>query len=60
MLRIIPQQFNFEHPNIINAKGETIEHGITISIGIDAMKANKEKIKQELESIFAEVLEYFD
>lgn len=59
-LKIIPQKFSFEKPAITNGKGEIISHGINISIEIDAFKTDKEQIKKDLASIFAEVLEYFD
>ena len=58
--KIIPQKFSFEKPTLTNGKGEIISHGITITIDIDAFKADKEKIKKDLTAIFAEVLEYFD
>ncbi len=59
-LKIIPQKFSFEKQTITNAKGETIQYGINISIEIDAFKADKQQVKKDLASIFAEVLEYFD
>lgn len=59
-LKITPQKFSFEKPIITNAKGEIISHGINISIEIDAFKADKQLVKKDLTSIFAEVLEYFD
>ncbi len=59
-LKIIPQKFSFEKPIITNANGETIQYGINVSIEIDAFKADKQQVKKDLESIFAEVLEYFD
>ena len=59
-LTIIPQKFSFEKPTIKNGKGETISHGISVTIDIDAFKANKTEIKKDLTAIFAEVLEYFD
>ena len=57
---IIPQKFSFEKPTIKNGKGETISHGISVTIDIDAFKADKAEIKKDLTAIFAEVLEYFD
>lgn len=57
---IIPQKFSFEKPTIKNDKGETISHGISVTIDIDAFKADKSEIKKDLTAIFAEVLEYFD
>lgn len=59
-LKIVPQKFSFEKPTITNGKGETISYGMNVSIEIDAFKADKEQIKNDLASIFAEVLEYFD
>lgn len=59
-LTIIPQKFTFEKPTIKNGKGETISHGISVTIDIDAFKADKAEIKKDLTAIFAEVLEYFD
>lgn len=59
-LTIIPQKFSFEKPTIKNGKGETISHGISVTIDIDAFKADKTEIKKDLTAIFAEVLEYFD
>ncbi len=59
-LKIIPQKFSFEKPTITNANGETIQYGINVSIEIDTFKADKQQVKKDLESIFAEVLEYFD
>lgn len=57
---IIPQKFTFEKPTIKNGKGEAISHGISVTIDIDAFKADKAEIKKDLATIFAEVLEYFD
>ncbi len=59
-LKIIPQKFSFEKPTITNANGEIIQYGINISIEIDAFKADKQQVKKDLSSIFAEVLEYFN
>lgn len=58
--KIIPQKFLFEKPTITNGCGKVISHGITVTIDIDAFKADKSTIKKDLVSIFAEVLEYFD
>lgn len=58
--KIIPQKFSFEKPIITNGKGEVISHGISVTIDIDAFKADKSEIKKDLTAIFAEVLEYFD
>lgn len=57
---IIPQKFSFKKPTIANGKGETISHGISVTIDMDVFKADKEEIKKDLVTIFAEVLEYFD
>lgn len=59
-LKIVPQKFSFEKPTITNGKGETISYGMNVIIEIDAFKGDKEQIKKDLASIFAEVLEYFD
>lgn len=59
-LKIIPQKLSFEKPTITNANREIIQYGINISIEIDAFKADKQQVKKDLASIFAEVLEYFD
>ncbi len=59
-LKIIPQKFSFEKPTITNANEEVIQYGINVSIEIDAFKADKQQVKKDLVSIFAEVLEYFD
>lgn len=58
--KIIPQNFTFEKPTIKNGKGETISHGISVTIDIDTFKADKAEIKKDLTAISAEVLEYFD
>jgi len=57
---IIPQKFSFEKPTIKNGKGETISYGISVTINIDAFKADKTEIKKDLTAIFTDVLEYFD
>lgn len=59
-LEIIPQKFSFEKPTITNGNGKIISHGISVTVDIDAFKANKTEIKKDLTAIFAEVLEYFD
>lgn len=58
--KIVPQKFLFEKPTIINGKGEISSHGISVTIDIDAFKADKSRIKKDLTAIFADVLEYFD
>ena len=60
MLNIIPQKFSFSRPTIRNSNGKTISTGIDVTINIDAFQADKSKVKEELSSIFAEVLEYFE
>lgn len=60
MLNIIPQKFSFSRPTIKNVKGETISNGIDVTINIDAFQADKTKVREELSTIFAEVLEYFE
>ena len=60
MLNIIPQKFSFSRPTIKNGKGEVVSHGIEVNINIDAFQANKAEIRNELSSIFSEVLEYFE
>lgn len=60
MLNIIPQKFSFSRPTIKKVKGETISNGIDVTINIDAFQADKSKVREELSSIFAEVLEYFE
>lgn len=58
--KIISQKFLFEKPTITNRCGKIISHGITVTIDIDAFKADKSTIKKDLTAIFAEVTEYFD
>lgn len=59
-LKIIPQQFSFERPTIKDSKGAIKLPGINIVISIDAFQTDKQQLKKDLASIFAEVLEYFD
>lgn len=59
-LKIIPQKFTFSKPNITNGKGEIVSYGMNVQIELDAFKGDKKQIKEDLASIFAEVLEYFD
>lgn len=59
-ITIIPQKFSFEKPTITNGKGDIVSHGISVTVDIDAFKADKTAIKKDLTAIFAEVLEYFD
>lgn len=42
-LKIAPQKFSFERPTITNGKGEITSHGISVTIDIDAFKADKSK-----------------
>lgn len=53
--KIVPQKFSFERPTITNGKGEITSHGISVTIDIDAFKADKSEIKKDLTAIFAEV-----
>lgn len=50
--KIVPQKFSFEKPTITNGKGETISYGISVTINIDAFKADKTEIKKGLNSYF--------
>ena len=59
-LNIIPQKFSFQRPAITTGKNEIISYGINVTVEIDAFKADKAQLKDDLTSIFAEVLEYFD
>ena len=60
MLNIIPQKFSFSRPTIKDSKGKVVSNGIDVSINIDVFQADKAMIREELSSIFAEVLEYFE
>lgn len=59
-VRIIPQKFSFQKPNITDAFGNIKSPGIIITIELDAFRADKQIVKKNLESIFTEVLGYFD
>lgn len=59
-LSIIPQQFSFSRPTVEDAKGNTIQPGLDVTIRVDAYKADKEQLKKDLASIFDEVLDYFE
>ena len=60
-MKNVSQKFSFNKPVITNGKGETISYGTNITIEIEGFQTNdKEQIKKDLASIFAEVLEYFD
>ena len=57
---IIPQRFTFTKESIYNGYGKLTSPGINVTIEIDAFQCDKGKVKENLSSIFAEVLEYFD
>ena len=57
---IIPQNFKFEKPTIKDGFGNIRSVGMNVSIDIDIQRADKSVVKSDLETIFAEVLEYFD
>lgn len=59
MLTIIPQKFQFVEPAIENHFGEIISGGISVEISLDMQNADKKKVKEQLETIFGQVLEYF-
>lgn len=59
-LSIIPQKFSFTKPTIYGGLGKLISPGMDVTIEIDAFQGDKKQIKDDLTSIFAEVLEYFD
>lgn len=59
-LSIIPQKFSFTKPAIYERYGILISPGMNVTIEIDAFQGDKKQIKDDLTSIFAEVLEYFD
>ena len=59
-LKIIPQNFTFEKPTITDSSGKITSAGIRVSIDVDILKADKAMVKNNLQTIFAEVLEYFD
>ena len=59
-LSIIPQKFSFIKPTIYGEFGELISPGMNVAIEIDAFHGDKKQIKENLSSLFAEVLEYFD
>ena len=59
-LSIIPQKFSFTKPAIYEGYGKLISPGMNVTIEIDAFQADKKQIKEDLTSLFAEVLEYFD
>lgn len=50
--KIIPQKFSFEKPTITNGNGKITSHGISITVDIDAFKADKSEIKKGLNSYF--------
>ena len=59
-LKIIPQNFTFEKPTITDMSGKIVSAGIKVSVDIDILKADKTMVKDNLQAIFAQVLEYFD
>ena len=59
-IRIIPQKFSFQKPNITDTFGNIKSPGIIITIELDAFRADRQAVKRDLASIFAEVLEYFE
>lgn len=59
-LSIIPQKFSFTKPAIYEGYGRLISPVMNVTIEIDAFQGDKKQIKDDLTSIFAEVLEYFD
>ena len=62
--QVIPQKFVFDEEGMTlrNNKPENeIEFpGFKVTVEIDAYKTNKHVLKEKLESIFEEVLGYFD
>lgn len=44
--KIIPQKFSFEKQTITNGNGKIISHGISVTVDIDAFKADKTEIKR--------------
>lgn len=59
-LSIIPQKFSFTKPAIYEGYGRLISPGMDVTIEIDAFQGDKKQIKDDLTSLFAEVLKYFD
>lgn len=59
-LSIIPQKFSFTKPAIYEGYGILISPGMDVTIEIDAFQGDKKQIKDDLTSLFAEVLKYFD
>lgn len=59
-VKIIPQKFSFQTPNLTDRFGNVKSSGISITIELDAFRADKNAVKKNLEFIFTEVLEYFD
>lgn len=62
--QVIPQKFVFTEEGTIlysNKSENEIEFpGLKVTVEIDAYKTNKSVLKLKLQSIFEEVLEYFD
>ena len=59
-LSIIPQKFSFTKLAIYEGYGKLISPGMDVTIEIDAFQGDKKQIKDDLTSLFAEVLKYFD
>ncbi len=62
--QVIPQKFVFAEEGMTlysNKPENEIEFpGLKVTVEIDAYKTNKHVLKEKLESIFEEVLGYFD
>lgn len=62
--QVIPQKFVFTEEGTIiqsNRPENNIEiPGLKVTVEIDAYKTSKKVLKENLHSIFEEVLEYFD
>lgn len=60
-LTIIPQKFSFSQPTVHSPSTcDTPIYGMSVTVEIDVERANKKVVKENLQSIFAQVLEYFD
>lgn len=53
-------RWSVRKPAIYEGYGRLISPGMNVTIEIDAFQGDKKQIKDDLTSIFAEVLEYFD
>lgn len=62
--QVTPQKFVFAEEGTVlcsNRPENDIEFpGLKVTVEIDAFKTNKNDLKEKLQSIFEEVLEYFD